>query len=74
MPNLNNLYLSEFNGSNQNPICKESDYRSKVFKVCIWLRSLDGVWKGFSPLEFDYADENSEKPSFKQSNLTWYTT
>lgn len=62
---MNNLYLQEFNGSNQNPICKEADYWVKVLKTLIRLWSLDGIRKGFAQIEYDYDDGGIEKPSFK---------
>jgi hypothetical protein len=72
LPLLVNIYFKEFNESGQNPLCKEDEYRSKIFKTLIRLKSLDGLRKGHGEITFDYEVDEGEKVEYSSKGV-WFS-
>mmetsp|Transcript_17721 Transcript_17721/g.19903 ORF Transcript_17721/g.19903 Transcript_17721/m.19903 type:complete len:125 (+) Transcript_17721:193-567(+) len=70
--NLNILYLQEFNGEDQNPVCEDYNYAKEIFKLLPKLENLDGHTKDLPRLEAPNMNKYEEEVPDFISNDSWY--
>ena len=70
---LSSLYLKDFSGESQNPICNNYDYQESVLEALPNLKLLDGQMRGMDQLvEPGESDFSTQKPEYN-STQPWYS-